>query len=314
MQRSWKPGFEALKFCQVLRRLKKRWNHSNQKYATFWDPTPVLQRLSTRRSLASMSVPELRERLIILFRVLALYRGVDLARTQRTISLVQDRCFVLLRRKGWLFPKWEQVLKFDEDKSLSPFHLMQTYVAKTARFSVPGGPLLLSLDGKKALSSDRINSLTKKILQRFGIPPSWTAHSTRGAGVFMYKSLGLSQEEVAEIGQWKNLQAFSSHYLRINAVDRVKNKLKNVLHPYVHTPSPPESAEPEWSHTPPTKDRGGSDQEGEAQEGGGPNLPRPKRKASKSPPRSKKFSIRAGGPHLFRFTRPVSEPPTPAPK
>ena len=132
----------------------------------------------------------------------------------------------------------------------------------------PGGPLLWILDGRKPLSSQRINSLTKELLQQYGIPVShWTAHSTRGAGVLLYKNLGLSSEEVCELGQWKNAQAFTNHYLRLGAVEKASIALKKVPR-NVHTASPHEGAEPEGLRTPGKDDTGGSNPEGEAQEGG----------------------------------------------
>ena len=96
------------------------------------------------------------------------------------------------------------------------------------------------------------------------------AHSTRGAAVSMYKSLGLHSEEVCQLGQWKDIKSFTSHYLRLNASE----KASGVLSGLVHKISPPRSAEPEWSRTPGTDRKpGGSDQEGEAQEGGEPTPP-----------------------------------------
>jgi hypothetical protein len=279
------PGFEHVKFSPLLKNLKKVWNHSTQKYATFWDPQPILKQMQSVTPLDMMSVEALRGRLIILFRLLALHRGVDLARTQRTLSMVDNKVFIFLRRKGWVSPKWEQILKFDEIPSLSPFHVMKAYVEKTAKFAPPGGPLLWSLDGKKPLTSNTVNSLTKHFLKKFGVPVDhWKAHSTRGAGVFMYKSLGFSSEEVCEIGQWKNAHAFQAHYLRLGAVE----KTKNVLQKIVHKVSPQDCAEPEWLHTPGKNDQGGSNHEGGAQEGGEPNPTRPKRKFSESPPRARK--------------------------
>ena len=306
------PGFESIRFCPVLKRLKSLWNQSTQKYATFWDPAPVLRKLITQKPLESLSVPELRNRLILLFRLLSLHRGIDLARTQRTISMVGDKAFVLVQRKGWKCPRWEQVVRNDKIPTLSPFHVMIKYVQKTAHLVPPGSPLLCSLDGKRPLSSDRINSLTKNLLCMYGVPPQWTAHSTRGAGVKMYKALGFTSEEVCEIGQWKNSSAFTAHYLRLGAVEKVNKILSNV-----HKTSPPESAEPEWLQTPGRNDQGGSNQEGEAQEGGEPTQPTPKRKPSNSPPRRRKRQKEVrSGPLTFKFSRPVSETtssPTPAP-
>ena len=45
------------------------------------------------------------------------------------------------------------------------------------------------------LKANSIGSLTKKTLEKLGVDTTvWKAHSPRGAGVAMYKSLGFSSE------------------------------------------------------------------------------------------------------------------------
>ncbi len=83
---------------------------------------------------------------------------------------------------------------------ISPFHLMQSYVALTRSQGKTGGALLLSLKPPyKPLSSVSIASISEKVLEsfEFNIPfKLWGAHSTRSAGVGLMKRLGLSGEEV----------------------------------------------------------------------------------------------------------------------
>ena len=115
----------------------------------------------------------------------------------------------------------------------------------------------------------RIESLTKAVMAKHGVPTRfWGPHSTRRAGVRLYHQLGLSVEQVCEIGRWKNLQAFTNHYLRVDSSEAVSSALSNL----VHNVSPMESAEPEQSRTPRTEDSGGSDWEGVAQDIGEPTL------------------------------------------
>ena len=130
--------------------------------------------------------------------------------------------------------------------------------------------LLSLLSPFPPLSSDRVGSLTKLLLHRLGVPVRfWGPHSTRGAGVRMYKDLGLSSEEVCELGKWKNHQAFASHYLRLGAAASAAT----FLNPVVHNVSPRDCAEPDQSRTPGMEDLGGSDWEGEAQDIGEPTRP-----------------------------------------
>ena len=78
----------------------------------------------------------------------------------------------------------------------------------------------------KALTADRVGSLTRTLLRKHGIPTEfWGPHSTRGAGVLLFKKLGLPSEEVCELGKWKNINAFSAHYLRLGAPLLASEKL-----------------------------------------------------------------------------------------
>ena len=71
-------------------------------------------------------------------------RSIDLARTFRTISLVEGQPYILLQRKGWPQPRWEAIPQLPDSPLISPFHLAKAYVQLTAPCAVDGGPLLLS--------------------------------------------------------------------------------------------------------------------------------------------------------------------------
>ena len=85
----------------------------------------------------------------------------------------------------------------------------------------------------------------------------------------MYKKLGLTSEEVCEVGKWKNVNAFTAHYSRLGASTRASGKILEL----VHNVSPMQRAESDWSRTPWKNDKGGMDQEDEAQSIGEPTLP-----------------------------------------
>ena len=130
------PGFSALRFEPLLGPFKKLWNSSTQKYGTFWEPAELIQQLAT--TPLSGTPLDLRERLLISLRLLCLYRGIDLARLQRTISLVGNRPFVMVQRKGWAQPKWEEIISLPRLENISPWHLLQAYVARTSEMGTPG--------------------------------------------------------------------------------------------------------------------------------------------------------------------------------
>jgi hypothetical protein len=238
------PGLDQLRFEQLLLPLKRKWNKSNPKYSAFWDAQPLLQQLA-QTPLNWECVKEVRDRLIIVCRLVMLCRSVDLQRTWRTVSKVGDNVFILMQRKGWGAPRWELVPQL-ATRGISPLHLIEHYVALTPAVAA-GKQLLYSLNNSKGLLSNSIASLTKKILERHGIDSThWQPHSTRGAGVVMYKNIGLSAEEVCEVGKWKNTQAFSTHYLRLGASQKAACALDKV----VHTVSPVNCAESDMTSTP----------------------------------------------------------------
>ena len=135
----------ALQF--LIEAHEKGWGKPNPKYASFWDASPVLEHLAgVQEPLADLPLETLRRHLILVCKLLCLHRGIDLARTVRTVSSVGVRPVVLLQRKGWTHPRWEGLLILDSCPMLSPWHLMRAYVQRTEPMGRPGGPLLLSLN------------------------------------------------------------------------------------------------------------------------------------------------------------------------
>ena len=245
------PGFEHLRFHPFLKVCKRNWNVSTIKYAEFWDAQQVLQKL-VHKPIKWHVIEEVRERLILVCRLLLLFRSIDFSRTLR------GNMYVLVRRKGQLHHQCDDVMKLGL-KVISPADLVLRYVELTSGQDVPGSALLLQLHAPYGpLSSNAIGSLTKKALQKLGVDMRhFGPHSTRGAAVKMFKTLGLSSEEVCQLGKWKNLAAFSSHYLRLGACQHASQKISQI----VHTVSLGQSADPDWSCTPGTKGQGGKDQE-----------------------------------------------------
>ena len=203
-----------------------------------------------------------------------------------------------MKRKGDREYHWEEMITLPNLQP-SPSFLLKKYAMLTHSQGKPGGALFLSLQPPfKALSANSIGRITKDVLRRHGVSTeTFGPHSTRGAGVFMYKSLGLPSEQVCELGRWKNVEAFSKHYLRIGAASSAGKALSQA-----HNVSPGGSAESDRSQTPRTdRDSGGSDREDGAQSTGEPTHPpgmkRPRSptpmSAPNSPPRPSRL--------LFRF-------------
>ena len=85
------PGIGGgLRFHPLLQPYKKIWNASTEKYGAFWDPTPLLLHLATTSSLSVLqqNLQNLRTQLIVVCRLLCLYRSSDLANLKRTASVM----------------------------------------------------------------------------------------------------------------------------------------------------------------------------------------------------------------------------------
>ena len=97
----------------------------------------------------------------------------------------------------------------------------------------------------RPLAASSIGRITQNYLKKLGVPMGiFGPHSTRGAGVKMFKNLGLSSEVVCEVGGWKNPTAFSAHYLRLDAAQSAGDKVNDSL---VHRVPPYEGVEQERS-------------------------------------------------------------------
>jgi len=262
------PGWEQLRFCTAIRQAKKFWETSGEKYGDFWDAEKVVLKLASTPCDWSC-VRAVRDRAILCLRLFHLCRSVDLARAERSHSKLGSQVYWKLQRKGQKSPKWEALMTV-ENPLLSPVHLLQRYVQLTATQGHPGGPVFLSLTPPfQPLSANSIGRITRTLLCQLGVPVSvFGPHSTRGAGVRMFKNLGLASEVVCELGAWKNTEAFAKHYLRIGAAQVAGSVLSQKL---VHSVPSWRSDEKGGSSSPGTgRDPGRRDPPCEARDEMGP--------------------------------------------
>ena len=208
----------------MLKQSKRNWSSSLPKYATFWDANQVLDKLK-KETIHWENEKEIRDRCIIILRLLHLHRSIDLARMKRKLASGK---YIAVRRKGQNKPRWEELIEMPI-KTISPLHLIKRYVHLTRNIP-PGGALFHTITRpRKPLTANSIGRITKEILEQKGIPTNvFGPHSTRGAAVKMYKAMGLSSEQVCELGQWKNTAAFTEHYLRMDAAMAAKRRLEEV--------------------------------------------------------------------------------------
>ena len=147
------------------------------------------------------------------------------------VSFVGTTFFVLLQRKGWQKPHWEEVMVVGDFPAICPWTLLRHYVKITSHL-VPTSRSTFVLRALCApflpVCADTVSSLTRHILDQVGVnTKAWGPHYTRGAAVRMFKVMGLSSEHVCELGQWKNVTAFTNHHLRLGAQQVVARRVKS---------------------------------------------------------------------------------------
>ena len=230
------PHMSFLRFYEVMKHLRKRWNHAAPNYGAIFDAIPFLRRLLAR-PLNRSSVSQVRDRLLIVWRLFQLHRSVNLEHARRAVSEVNGKCYILAKQKGWTEYRWEQVLSFPSNHDAIPWHLLLLY-AKLTELLLPKGtkegrPVCWSLSRPyKPIGAKRLAALTKNVLQAHGVDTTvWQVHSTRGAGVDMFSSWSIAPEVVSHIGSWSSLVAFCKHYMRLNAVAHVQT----VVHTHLDT-------------------------------------------------------------------------------
>ena len=137
------PGFSDIRFHPLLQHCNKAWSQSEAKYAYFWDPSNVLHKLKDT-PLDWTSIPQVRTRLLLIFRFFQLARSIDLARLYRCFSKVDGKTFILWQRKGWQRPRWEDLVRLKSCPAMCPDALLKAYVHLTASHSPPGHPVFVA--------------------------------------------------------------------------------------------------------------------------------------------------------------------------
>ena len=199
------PGYDSLRFSSHLKICRQRWNKSQPKYATFWDAQPILTYL-LQQPLDWKNIQQVRDRLIIALRIFQLCRSIDLQRCWRTMSKVGGQFFLRYKGKVTIPPLGSRLWNY--------LRVWNPFVPWHCSFIMWNWPRAVVLQGlccsvrspppHPPLKANRIGRVTRQLLQSCGLQTQfWQPHSTRGAGVKFYKSLGLSSEQICEIGRWK---------------------------------------------------------------------------------------------------------------
>ena len=130
----------------------------------------------------------LRDRCLIILRLLHLCRSINLGRSWRNTSKYGAKQHLWMWRKGRKRAQLEHLICLCDRRSdfrfinICPAHLLNRYVAETSLMVHPGSKLLIKLKAPfRGLSADSIGRITKEILTRPGVPMSvFGPQSTRG--------------------------------------------------------------------------------------------------------------------------------------
>ena len=130
----------GVRFHPLLQPYKRLWSAHVPKYGAFWDPWPLLLHLAQTPIVdLEQDTALLRLQLILVLRLLCLFRSHDLAQMKRTASILGAVPYIKVRRKGQKRCQWERVVSLPDYPQISPFHLLQTYVRVTRGQIKPGG-------------------------------------------------------------------------------------------------------------------------------------------------------------------------------
>ena len=205
-------GAQSLRFEALLRTVKCQWNYSVPKYVVYYDVPKLLDHVA---NLPATSEMKIRTRLILCLRFFALFRGLDLQRTRRTLEQRGDVCFFWAWRKGR--PAFERYpLHPMERREFCPQFWIRRYISLTADYERT--ELLLSVSNpRKPILASTVNFLTARYLRSAGLH-NFSAHSTRGAAATALYILAVDPHIGCELGDWRSFDTFRRFYNCVRAM------------------------------------------------------------------------------------------------
>ncbi len=204
------------------------------KYEEFYDIDPILRTIDSWGDNSSLSDSKLRDKLIVLLRLDTFGRNSDICRIYRhpRVLEIKDDCmrvrFFNSKTKRGL-THWIWIWQYDDRPNICSVRTIREYLARTRKWELNNtmirvngeatktDPLLLSDDDNhKAISHDRVGSITKEILYASTIPRTFTAHSTRGAAITKALTMGQPISKVATHARCTP-GVLQQHYSRVEA-------------------------------------------------------------------------------------------------
>ena len=208
------PALEQLKFENSLKCAKRAWNSAKPKYDLYFGVETILHGFI--KGASPEMEEEVRQRCIVLLRLVCLFRGIDLERSHRNIDCRQQPWMLESMRKGRSY--WARYpIPCIWPREVNPQVWLDTYLEMTSDYQ--GSSLFVSLpspQGRKPIKSDTINGITTRFMESVGIT-QWTAHATRGAGATALIARGVEPAIVQSLGDWQSTDCFNKFYNRVRA-------------------------------------------------------------------------------------------------
>jgi integrase len=206
-----------------LQRVNNAASPVKAKYESTYDIRPLLDYVVSL--YLSKDPKDVRTRLIILLRTMALRRSSDISYiTANSVDLV-NRSFRQTRTKN--DPNPTGPIMFESNLAEPPLCLKKAFqdyleIFKSTLDKDPEGPLLRALKGDQPISSATISKIALKAMTAAGIDVAvYKAHSLRMAAASALLDAGMKIEEVMKLGSWKSPQVFLKFYHRARVTGTV---------------------------------------------------------------------------------------------
>ena len=185
---------------------------------------------------------EVRDRALLLLRMSAIARGVDVARTHPRVRTEHDKVTVWIWRKQKHKYSPQELRRF-RPHMLSAAETILRYLFLHPITATATGLFRAGHRPFQQLTSDRVNSITRKLLEAYGWPKDVRGYGVRGATVDNLFEKGFSLQQVQARGEWVKMDTVMNFYSRWS---RKKDPLTTIFE--IATP---ENSDEHGSRTPP---------------------------------------------------------------
>ena len=194
------------------------------KYSQTWDVTKMLTHLRSLGDNETLSLKLLTQKLAMLLALVLGHRSSDLVRLTLCGKAIPQRVSRYLAKGLAKQPRpgnekalQPVVIASFEEELLCPVACLPVYEKATAKFREDEAAMQLFLavvPPHWPVSSSTIGRWIKKSLERTGLEPTFSAHSTRSAASTAAALSGLSTQEVMDRTGWSSLDTFCKYYFR----------------------------------------------------------------------------------------------------